>query len=126
MEYLEMPEVAEEEQEDEEGGESEAQQALATDWCSVLTDTAKSRLTLARAFVMNPEVLVIHKPTIAFNRQESEQMIAKLRQHVDERGLALPEQERAQRRPRTVFFSLSQVDTFSGPVDQCYQVTHTW
>jgi len=77
----------------------------ATVWVQRLSNTAFSRLALARAFVMNPEVLVIHKPTAAFNDHEVTSISKLLRDHVDSKGLDLPTAGIRFRRPRTVFFT---------------------
>jgi ABC-type multidrug transport system fused ATPase/permease subunit len=72
-----------------------------------LSDTTWSRLRLARAFTMNPEILVCHKPAVSFNEEEAEKIVLALLKHCDERGLELPEDQRQFRRPRTVFFTSS-------------------
>jgi len=70
-----------------------------------LTHTASARLALARVFVMNPEIVVIHKPAVVFGAGEAKAIIGLFREHVDRRGLALPAETRKYRRPRTVFFT---------------------
>lgn len=77
------------------------------EWTVRLSHTAYPRISLARAFVMNPEVLVIHKPLVAFNEEEQRQIMSLLVKHAEQRGLELPELQRRFRRPRTVFFSAS-------------------
>jgi ABC-type multidrug transport system fused ATPase/permease subunit len=78
----------------------------ATKWTQRLSHTAFSRLALARAFTYNPEVLIIHKPTAAFNDPEVINVVKLLRAHVDEKGLKLASTDSSWfRRPRTVFFS---------------------
>jgi ABC-type multidrug transport system fused ATPase/permease subunit len=102
-------------------GEDEPDPNKETEWTTVLTDSAKARLTLARAFIMNPEVLVVNKPTMAFNAREKQDIIRALRSHVDERGLALPQDEWRLRRPRTVFFSMSAKAIMSAQASLCDQ-----
>jgi hypothetical protein len=92
------------------------------DWRFYLTDTSATRLCLARAFIMNPEVLLIHKPTNAVNASECELFIDMLRRHVEEKGLELPADERRIRRPRTVFFTTAESGWVDG-ADRCYEVS---
>jgi len=75
------------------------------EWASQLSHTDFARLNLARAYIMNPECLVIHKPDMVFSSEEVPRVFELLRRHVNERGLALPESGRAVRRPRTVFYT---------------------
>mmetsp|Transcript_37275 Transcript_37275/g.112527 ORF Transcript_37275/g.112527 Transcript_37275/m.112527 type:complete len:807 (-) Transcript_37275:93-2513(-) len=91
-------------------------------WTSLLTDTASCRIMLARSFCMNPEVMAIHKPVNGFNEVERDKILVLLRRHVEERGLALPAEERCIRRPRTIFMSLSSLDKVQG-VDTFYRVS---
>jgi len=74
-------------------------------WQNLMSHTHFPKLSLARALIMNPEVLVMHKPMLGFNRGESLKVAQLLREHVDQKGLCLNEEERFFRRPRTVFFS---------------------
>merc|ERR1712113_570615 len=78
-------------------------------WSSRLTHSDVARLALARALVMNPEVLVVHIPTANFNDTEASAIIDLLREHVDRKGLELDESERRFRRPRTVFMTSSRI-----------------
>lgn len=77
------------------------------DWVRKFSSTDHARLNLARAFVHNPECLVMHMPVITFSDEEAKDMMALLQKHVRERGLALPDRDRKYRRPRTVFVSAS-------------------
>lgn len=78
-------------------------------WVARLSDTDRSRLTLARVFVMNPEAVVFHKPANAFNQYEGQKIIQCIKEFVNERGLELPIHGRPWRRPRTVFFTSSSL-----------------
>merc|ERR1712023_37621 len=63
-------------------------------------DTAK--VHLARAFIMNPEVMVLHKPLAHFDRRTSEQVFGLLLEHRTNKGLEIPDdtpQKQARRRP---------------------------
>jgi len=93
-------------------------------WHTLLTDTASSRLTLARAFLMNAEVMALHKPLSSFNKEEARRIMQLLRQHVAERGLELPEAEQRLRRPRTVFFTAGDMEPVAG-VDKSYRISRS-
>lgn len=67
--------------------------------------TEQVRVHLARAFIMNPEVMVLQRPLCHFGEHASKHMLEVIREHIQNRGLCLPEESRGRRRPRTVFFS---------------------
>jgi len=93
-------------------------------WASFLSHTDYARLNLARAFIMNPECLVIHKPDMVFSSDEVTSVMELLRKHVNERGLELPEKTRAVRRPRTVFFTSVTIQGVNF-ADRVFEVKHT-
>mmetsp|Transcript_40679 Transcript_40679/g.73295 ORF Transcript_40679/g.73295 Transcript_40679/m.73295 type:complete len:1003 (-) Transcript_40679:64-3072(-) len=72
--------------------------------------TEKCLLHLCRAFVMNPEVLILHKPLEHFNHLHARRVVDLLREFVDNRGLEKPEEELGLRRPRTAIFSVGNAD----------------
>ena len=75
-------------------------------WMESVTYTEKVKLCLARALIMNPEVMVLQRPLHHYNATTAVAMLKLLRAHVEERGLALPEERRTHRRPRTAFFTM--------------------
>jgi len=76
-------------------------------WLGTLSHSDYPRVNLARALIMNPECLVLHKPFLVFGDEEGHLIVAAIRKHVDEKGLELSVEQRKFRRPRTVFFSSS-------------------
>mmetsp|Transcript_78569 Transcript_78569/g.217222 ORF Transcript_78569/g.217222 Transcript_78569/m.217222 type:complete len:685 (+) Transcript_78569:2-2056(+) len=78
---------------------------------SLLSHTDMCALHLARAFVMNPDVLVLHKPLTNFDDTRSHLVLNLMHEFVHKRGLEKPSQDRAQRRPRTCIFSALAVHT---------------
>ena len=72
---------------------------------STIGYTESAIVHLARALVVNPEVLVVHRPAIHFDGKLGKLVMALLREHVDQRGLALDEAGWARRRPRTLIYS---------------------
>merc|ERR1719329_708099 len=87
----------------EESGESPDMTLRNERWAIRLSHADHARLNIARALVLNPECLVMHKPVIAFSDEEARHIMALIRMHVDERGLELSAEDRHFRRPRTVF-----------------------
>jgi ABC-type uncharacterized transport system fused permease/ATPase subunit len=82
-------------------------------WHKKFSNTDCARLNIARALIMNPECLIMQMPLITFSDELAGKMASLLRLHVVERGLELPPEARAFRRPRTVFFS-------SSAFERCY------
>ena len=64
------------------------------------------KVHIARAFILNPEVMVLQRPLHHFEATAAELILSVLKKHVAERGLAMPQgNAKRHRRPRTVFFS---------------------
>lgn len=74
-------------------------------WLDRLTSTEKCRVHLARALIMNPEVLVLQKPLSSYSPEMAKMATNILSQYVRGRGLCLPEAGLKDRRPRTLFYS---------------------
>lgn len=73
---------------------------------SVLSQSDTARLNLARAFIANPEVMVIHKPLLHFAEHEKQKILGLFRTHIEDRGLECRDPIEW-RRPRTVVFTAS-------------------
>jgi len=72
---------------------------------AVLAHTDRCLLHFARALVMNPEVMIIHKPLSHFDSKHARLVLEILREFVDDRGIEKPREGKALRRPRTCIFS---------------------
>jgi len=72
----------------------------------LLSHSDTSLVHLVRALTMNPEVLIIHKPTASFSDRHAKKIVEILRDFVDNRGLEEPRETVHSRRPRTCIFSL--------------------
>merc|ERR1719271_1049596 len=72
---------------------------------AALPRSDRALLSLARALIANPEVLVIHTPGIFFGAVRRDLVMRVLREYVDQRGLAMDPLTRERRRPRTCIFS---------------------
>jgi len=108
--------------EDKEPSDMEGRSEAFRSWMGLLSYTDYARMNLARALIMNPECLVLHKPTMAFDDREGPEIIRLLRRHVDEKGLELPVESRKSRRRRTVFFTAASIDAVD-LADAIYEVS---
>jgi ABC-type uncharacterized transport system fused permease/ATPase subunit len=75
------------------------------EWIRTFSSTDIAKINLARVFIANPEILIIHRPTIAFEEKTANEMLDLLHEFVQKRGLELPEDELERRRPRTCIMS---------------------
>jgi len=73
-------------------------------WFQKLNYTDKVKIHLARAFIMNPEIMLLHRPLLHFSDETSRLVLTLILEHLNSRGLCLPT-EGPRRRPRTVFYS---------------------
>jgi len=88
--------------------------------CLPHTETAK--MQIARALIMNPEVLIMQGPLAHFHDQTAVDMWKVLFYHVRNRGYMLPEEEVNSRRPRTMLWSPT-AGTFLPHADRIWEVT---
>eukprot|EP00931_Biecheleriopsis_adriatica_P046606 TRINITY_DN26785_c0_g1_i2.p1 TRINITY_DN26785_c0_g1~~TRINITY_DN26785_c0_g1_i2.p1 ORF type:complete len:946 (+),score=170.58 TRINITY_DN26785_c0_g1_i2:30-2867(+) len=101
------------------------QDTLVTNWLQTLSSTEAALLHIARALVANPEVLILHKPTLFLNNQLADNMYAVLKEFVEKRGLEKPASSFYQRRPRTCLVTARRVAGAGARMaDAVYRVTH--
>eukprot|EP00747_Dinoflagellata_sp_TGD_P214050 gnl/TRDRNA2_/TRDRNA2_86945_c0_seq2.p1 gnl/TRDRNA2_/TRDRNA2_86945_c0~~gnl/TRDRNA2_/TRDRNA2_86945_c0_seq2.p1 ORF type:complete len:886 (-),score=158.08 gnl/TRDRNA2_/TRDRNA2_86945_c0_seq2:35-2692(-) len=115
LQALDMPELLKCVERDlellREGSQKEIEEETAEEdeWLHALPYTDKVKINLARGFIVNPEVLVLHRPLNAFhNDGYVSKILGAIKAHVKNRGLGLPDNDPAAlqtRRPRTVFFT---------------------
>lgn len=74
-------------------------------WRLILSETHQALLSLARALIANPEVLLLHKPALFLSLPQRLKVFSLLRNYVDQRGLEKEESEFWFRRPRTCIMS---------------------
>ena len=79
-------------------------------WQESLSFQEKAKLHIARALIMNPEIMILEKPLMNFDDREAELVVGVLREFVSNRGVALSAATRDQRRPRTCFYSAERVE----------------
>jgi len=100
-------------------------------WQARLSTTDQVLINLARAFIYNAEVLVLHRPTNLLSIRLAKQVYALLHEAVQNRGLGMPASTVMLRRPRTIFvscvrdFALERIDTLlcvaNGEVKRIHQ-----
>jgi len=78
-------------------------------WLNVLSSTEASLLHVARALIANPEILIIHKPTLFLNTELSDTMYTLLKEFVEHRGLFKDPKEFYVRRPRTCLVTARRI-----------------
>ena len=79
-------------------------------WQESLSFQEKAKLHIARAVVMNPEILILEKPLMNFDDREADLVVTVLKEYVSNRGVAVSAATRDQRRPRTCFYSAERVE----------------
>jgi len=71
-----------------------------------ITRADRQLISLGRAFVMNPEIIIVHKPTALLDDVQSEYALDMFREFVENRGLFMPDDEPlVKRRRRTLIFT---------------------
>eukprot|EP00746_Dinoflagellata_sp_MGD_P047984 gnl/MRDRNA2_/MRDRNA2_21887_c0_seq1.p1 gnl/MRDRNA2_/MRDRNA2_21887_c0~~gnl/MRDRNA2_/MRDRNA2_21887_c0_seq1.p1 ORF type:complete len:339 (-),score=51.96 gnl/MRDRNA2_/MRDRNA2_21887_c0_seq1:329-1246(-) len=88
--------------------EIQSDATTAKNWYHVLSLTESILVHLARALIANPEVLVVHKPTLAFSDDTAQIVLRCFRRYVDEKGVDEDPSEIHHRRPRTCIFTASR------------------
>lgn len=75
------------------------------DWTQYFSDSTCQLLNIARALIFNPEVICLHKPLEKVDHEHQPHIMEVLREHIDHKGLELPEDTHNRRMPRTVFLT---------------------
>lgn len=77
----------------------------ALQWSRSMSRSEQATVHLARAFIMNPEVMVIQHPFKHFDDSMDNKVRTLITSHIKERGIGMPPETLGRRRPRTVFFT---------------------
>jgi len=75
-------------------------------WIEVVRYSEKAKLHLARALIMNPEVMVLQRPLLHFNDGEQKCILDLIYENARDRGVGFPPGSAHSRRPRTIFMSV--------------------
>jgi len=79
-------------------------------WQEKLSATEKHKIHLARALIMNPEVLVLHKPVTKYDTKTAAIIMRIIKEHVQNRGFHVSAHSVHRRRPRTCIFTPSNAE----------------
>lgn len=80
----------------------------------------KANVHLARALIMNPELMVLHRPFMNYpNKKQSDHIATILKEHRDTRGFQMDPSQKHTRRPRTMFFTPDTPEE-AEIADQCW------
>merc|ERR1712039_838546 len=77
-------------------------------WFESFSLTELRRLLLVRAFIYNPELLLLNRPVEQYEASEAARILGLLREYVDQSGLEFSPEEVALQRPHTVFLCTGQ------------------
>lgn len=91
-------------------------------WKQILTHTQKYLVSFARALIANPEILCIHKPTLALDEKRSVALMSVLKEFVTSKGLDQDPATLHLRRPRTCIMTSAKflgVETSDAVVHVC-------
>lgn len=99
-------------------------EVIPSSWNEVLSLTQRVLLHHARALIMNPELMVMHKPTTAFDENQAHRLYSCIKAYIQERGLGLDPEKRDLRRPRTCVITTSRVGGLEA-ADKVFHVTKT-
>jgi ABC-type multidrug transport system fused ATPase/permease subunit len=101
---------------DEESCEGNPQTVLES-----LRESEQYFINVVRAFVTNPEVLVLHRPFMRVRKGVMREKTARsLQLHRDHRGFCMPLESSSHRRPRTIFYSSDENDL--NIADWCWEL----
>jgi len=77
-------------------------------WMDVPSQSQRCLLGLARALIMNPELMCMHKPTCSLDEETSTVVMDALKAFVQNKGLVQDEHTKHFRRPRTCIITASR------------------
>eukprot|EP00928_Gymnodinium_smaydae_P004027 TRINITY_DN11411_c1_g1_i1.p1 TRINITY_DN11411_c1_g1~~TRINITY_DN11411_c1_g1_i1.p1 ORF type:complete len:1183 (+),score=184.34 TRINITY_DN11411_c1_g1_i1:77-3625(+) len=77
-------------------------------WSATMSASELNKLHLARALIVNAEVLVLHRPFHKYDESTVQCVMGALQEHIRNRGYKVPTQDVLERRPRTIVFTPSQ------------------
>lgn len=90
-------------------------------WDTRLSQVEAKEIMLARALIANYHVLCIHRPTMGFSDQASENVMNLLREFVEKKGVLQDTATFDSRRPRTCIITSSKIVGVQG-ADEVYKV----
>merc|ERR1740130_40388 len=77
-------------------------------WGEVLSQTQRCLLNLARAFIANPEIMCMHKPTLAFDAPTTKNIMHIMKEFAHAKGIEEDPSTAYMRRRRTCMITCSK------------------
>mmetsp|Transcript_20945 Transcript_20945/g.48821 ORF Transcript_20945/g.48821 Transcript_20945/m.48821 type:complete len:844 (-) Transcript_20945:340-2871(-) len=90
-------------------------------WRESLSFQEKAKIHIARALIMNPEIMILEKPLMNFDENEAALVASVLKEYVANRGVAMPVDSYESRRPRSCFYSAERLDMETCPADTIWR-----
>jgi len=81
------------------------------DWMETISNTNKNLLMLVRALILNPHVLCLHKPLVAYDEGTSQIVLQALEEFCTNKGFELDAGTRHSRRPRTCVMTTHTIES---------------
>lgn len=78
------------------------------DWTKCFSMTQRHLLNLARALIVNPNLLCMHRPLNVFGDPAARRILKVFKNHINNRGLRCDSESRHRRRPRTIILTSSR------------------
>lgn len=75
------------------------------DWATIFSNSTCQLLNIARACIFNADITCFHKPLEKIDTDTQPIVMMMLREHIDNKGLAMPDDEDNLRRPNTIFLT---------------------
>ena len=85
-----------------------------------ITRADRQLISLGRAFVMNPEIIIMHKPTALLDDTHTEHALDMFREFVENRGLFMPDDEPLVRRRRRTLIFTAKNEHVASKADEVY------
>merc|ERR1719201_1187291 len=74
-------------------------------WYEQMSSSEFLKMHITRAFTLDPEVMLFHRPVDEMEADHADRILDMLRHHTDHKGIFKTPEQKATARPRTVFFS---------------------
>uniref|UniRef100_A0A7S2FH94 ABC transporter domain-containing protein n=2 Tax=Octactis speculum TaxID=3111310 RepID=A0A7S2FH94_9STRA len=88
-----------------------------------ITRADRQLINLGRAFLMNPEMIIMHKPAALLNEKQAKLCLAMMREFVDNRGVLMdPAEPIVMRRKRTLLFT-TLIPSVAEVADEIYFIS---
>jgi ABC-type nitrate/sulfonate/bicarbonate transport system ATPase subunit len=98
------------------------EEAEKANWTAKFSASELALLNIARAFIANPEILCMHRPTTILDDSTTARVVCLFKDFVEKRGVALDGASMHRRRPRTCMITSNKSESAS-VADRVYILT---